>query len=546
MSPHLGAPASANDHFTCSDSALAGCLTRNEVPDATQKVAIRRILNDGDGRVLSLNQQIDDLIKQRAELVEKLDLYRLALVSPMRALPYDILAEIMRLSIGPQAWRRGRAPPHAIMALMHVCSGWRAVASGHAQLWTSLCIYGNRASSPDAIRQIHAWFKRARPMTVSLYIDPRSHLTRHLLKDDLGLLTHQISALSVHCPIDMLADFLHLPPGAFPALEKLDLSLGSGSAVLPPHTRHGLSIFKEARLLRSLHLSGINNLRTGALSTEMPIDWARLEELELRQPTDRHDIPRLFRQCTSLRRAFIDLTNVSAAQSVPSLIVDFPSLALLDISFEVWPAALMDASHFRHLTQLAFSSAVRLTETNLSRLGPHVPQLEKILLRDVDLFDWENKLDTFLADLHCLREIVFCDATLSPRSIMPVFSNRAACGGGMLVPHLERLIFDNIDIGAEDEDLRNYTDAFGLAVDVLGIRLENTPLCEFQLTWSWRYKHESIPLYGHAKYSVRLLQDLIDAYPALYADVEDLRIFTERIQTGAYGAPGQREDYAAA
>ncbi|TRM59873.1 hypothetical protein BD626DRAFT_506715 [Schizophyllum amplum] len=435
----------------------------------------------------------------------------------------------MRLCIAPETWWHSAAgaSPLAIMVFMHVCSGWRA-------------------SGPDATRQIHAWFRRARPMTVSLYIASPSHPTRQLLKHDLGSLTHQISGLSVYCPLEMLADFLHLPPNVFPALEKLDLSFGWDSlSAVAPRMHHGLTIFKEARLLRTLFLAGVYHLRTGALSTEIPIDWARLEELELRHrgPKDRHAIPDLFRQCTRLRRAVLDLTNAKALQPIPNHIIDFPFLVLLEITFKVWPAALMDASRFRHLKELTLASDVRLTDTNLSKLGPHMPQLGKLVLRNVDLFDWENEFDGFLANIYCLREIVFFDAKLSPRAIFPAFGDRAARGGGTLVPHLEKLSFDNIDIGVEDEDLENYTDAFGLIVDILGTRLESTPLCDCYLSWSWRYKFDTIPLYGHAKYTIRLLQGLIDAYPALSIAIEDLEEFVERIQTGAIEPPIRREDY---
>ena len=147
---------------------LKGCLLHNDPPDSDLRVALLRLIRGLEGRVRALDQKstselsLADHVKERGARDHELRLCRMALNSPIRCMPNELLACIF--CHVPHK----RSSPASVLKHVQVCQRWRAVALEEPQLWTQLTLEDAQAIGANAVEQVHAWFRRAHPLSVSL------------------------------------------------------------------------------------------------------------------------------------------------------------------------------------------------------------------------------------------------------------------------------------------------------------------------------------------------------------------------------------------
>ncbi|KAJ6578974.1 hypothetical protein B0H10DRAFT_1745005, partial [Mycena sp. CBHHK59/15] len=124
------------------DSPFKGILHTNAVPSQSDCWRIRALLVGPRKEAHELTQEIgriqamlDDLTQKRDHLVNLIDAH-LALVSPVRRLPDDVVREIFAASLPSEyAVMDGAESP---LLLCQICRLWRHLALSTPRLWASL------------------------------------------------------------------------------------------------------------------------------------------------------------------------------------------------------------------------------------------------------------------------------------------------------------------------------------------------------------------------------------------------------------------------
>ncbi|KAJ6561809.1 hypothetical protein B0H19DRAFT_943958 [Mycena capillaripes] len=135
-------------------------------------------------------RSLDELNAKRAILAADIDAH-LALLSPIRRIPDDILREIF-VSCLPQTHNAVISPRKAPLLLCDVTSGWRYVALSTPQLWSSLhlVIPGSREQTENISFLVERWIARSgmRPLSLSIVPAPNICLSPWFSWPPLNLL----------------------------------------------------------------------------------------------------------------------------------------------------------------------------------------------------------------------------------------------------------------------------------------------------------------------------------------------------------------------
>ncbi|KAJ7253540.1 hypothetical protein C8J57DRAFT_1473857 [Mycena rebaudengoi] len=155
-------------------------LNTNIIPDDAECQQIRDFLVDPCKEAAHLAEQIarmqkvlEDLTQKHDDLAEFIDAH-LALVSPARRLPDDVVREIFVASLPTHANRNcainAREPP---LLLCAISRSWRNLALSTPQLWASIHIVAPSSDKTERmINTVHAWLARsgALPLSISLTV----------------------------------------------------------------------------------------------------------------------------------------------------------------------------------------------------------------------------------------------------------------------------------------------------------------------------------------------------------------------------------------
>ncbi|KAJ7755561.1 hypothetical protein B0H16DRAFT_1458635 [Mycena metata] len=146
------------------DTPFKAILHTNTVPSDGDCQRIRELLAGPRREAAKLTEEIERLHALIKELTEKRDNLNefidphLALISPIRRLPHDVVAEIFAACLPPDrnAVIQGTESP---LLLCHICQAWRTLALSTPRLWASLHIVG--PPTPPKLHQINeavAWW----------------------------------------------------------------------------------------------------------------------------------------------------------------------------------------------------------------------------------------------------------------------------------------------------------------------------------------------------------------------------------------------------
>ncbi|KAJ7253491.1 hypothetical protein C8J57DRAFT_1473819 [Mycena rebaudengoi] len=153
-------------------------LNTNIIPDDAECQQIRDFLVDPRKEAVHLAEQIarmqkvlEELTRKRDDLTEFIDAH-LALVSPARRLPDDVVREIFVASL-PANRNCAISAKESPLLLCAICQSWRHLALSTPQLWASVHIVARSNNQTERmIDTVHTWLARsgALPLSMSLVV----------------------------------------------------------------------------------------------------------------------------------------------------------------------------------------------------------------------------------------------------------------------------------------------------------------------------------------------------------------------------------------
>lgn len=162
-------PHAKNPTLSASHLIPRHLLTRNAPPSSSEVLQIRDLVSSLNSNLTSMDAEIAAAQARLTALQQARDeelqtkAYCFGILSTLRNLPPEIVAEIFSYVVCNPAEAPVFVPIHAVVSLGHICSGWRRVAYSTPRLWASLSI---TRRVPDLAR----WLKLSGTVGLSLEI----------------------------------------------------------------------------------------------------------------------------------------------------------------------------------------------------------------------------------------------------------------------------------------------------------------------------------------------------------------------------------------
>ncbi|KAJ6583112.1 hypothetical protein DFH09DRAFT_978943 [Mycena vulgaris] len=303
-------------------------LNTNYVPSDSEVDQIHAFLVEPKNELACVDAQIDEMNILIHQLKVKRDALNaeiqpyMALISPIRRIPQDVLQEIF-LACLPQAHNALIDPGAAPMLLGRICGHWRSVAYSTPRLWSSLHIPALSSTwlstMPLKIKLklamiVAKWLDRAAgcPLSISLSRAMGHHI------DPLGAdakftgVSRRIHHLSIVGQVNDVRPLLLIHPEDLPRLESIDLRCYSASD--EPST-----FWAGAPILRAPNLSRVAlDVLTDVLT--LPLQWSQMTHLHLScfpvrnsntdsGGLDQNGAQELLHRCPNLVRCLLRFTN---------------------------------------------------------------------------------------------------------------------------------------------------------------------------------------------------------------------------------------------
>ncbi|KAJ7615847.1 hypothetical protein FB45DRAFT_234518 [Roridomyces roridus] len=338
------------------ESPFQKSLYTNDVLSDAECGRMRHFLTGPEAEAASLTQQINRLQSQLDELSAKRDSLHqfidahLALVSPFRRLPEDLVREIFVACLPSKENATLRASD-APMLLCHITRYWRNLALSTPRLWTSLHIFCPPAMVDSTMVQrindtADAWLSRSGSLPLSLslvqgpsFFPPTDNLLVDSHRSACTMLLQTLVKFAARWGSVRLriADAFDLTPLTQVVPE--DVQMLRSAAIdywdnldMPFLAAHGLTTL---------------SLRVSELPAIASIHWESLLHLTLSMSNDghdetsgSHDVLPVLRQCSRLETLNVDFDYFSmhAHQSPPAQQppCDLPHLRRLSVLGSGW------------------------------------------------------------------------------------------------------------------------------------------------------------------------------------------------------------------
>ncbi|KAF8208537.1 hypothetical protein K438DRAFT_1812397 [Mycena galopus ATCC 62051] len=253
---------------------------------------------------------------------QRADVAALSSISPIRALPVELLAEIFKLTI--------HDPTHIKDAfrVSQVCADWRQIAQSTPQLWTGPIRVDLRTRSHDLdqvyVDGLKAWLTRSAPLPVPIsFIPEYTNISPRVLEVVLTLAPRwrslEVGKFWEHKISIPLSLVTQLAGGSLDCLEELDLAGRFVEDVDPS----SIISFATVPRLRKLNMS---------IHPQIHVPWAQLNDLTLGYTSPDIALDTLA-QCPNLTRASICTGGWTGIPEAGRDILSFSHLHTLTVSF---------------------------------------------------------------------------------------------------------------------------------------------------------------------------------------------------------------------
>ncbi|KAJ6586388.1 hypothetical protein DFH09DRAFT_1028589 [Mycena vulgaris] len=334
-------------------SPFTSKLGTNYCPQDAEIAEIKALIVEPGLRLKCLDDEITDLQQALAKLKEehsRLGTYiegHMALISPARRLPLDIIQEIFLACI-PTHRNCVMSATEAPVLLGRICSSWRTISLSTPRLWSTLHIalspYNNNMSLVlyeekllQRLATTKTWLARSGECGLSIslqgpyYAVGLSEATQVLLQALLPLSSRweHIEFTAVH---SVLAALSHLTEADVPTLKSFtvnEIHDGQGHAIQPD----------SFPLLRGLAISSISLSEIALSPLELPLRWDNLVNLsimagwgQLGDPLITSEVAlQLLSRCPALQTCQLQVNDLPDTGSGMKHIIECASLHALDL-----------------------------------------------------------------------------------------------------------------------------------------------------------------------------------------------------------------------
>ncbi|KAK7022101.1 hypothetical protein R3P38DRAFT_2710032 [Favolaschia claudopus] len=363
-------------------SPFADHLGTNYVPSDAEVAEIRSLLAGPEENLARLNAEIEALERALIELREKrealkqpIDAHR-ALISPIRLLPFDILAEIF-LACLPSKREALIDESKAPLLLGRICRHWRAVAYSTPALWSSIHIPWESECPPAILAKLEtvvdAWLRRSAACSLSVSLAVPYHAVDvafdskgHKLILQVLSVSGRLCHLGLNGGSELLRPFLQLGQQDLPRLRSIAINC------LNDQFSSGDASYMEP--LQVSTLQHISLIARDVNPLTLPINWSQLTRLRLECEGRRgifggvegglvlDDALNVLRRASNLVFCHLRFYHTPTAvgpqtfsSSAPIILPHIRTLTLTDVILEKWISHLV-APNLRYL-QIGSTSA---------------------------------------------------------------------------------------------------------------------------------------------------------------------------------------------
>ncbi|KAJ7719186.1 hypothetical protein DFH07DRAFT_859518, partial [Mycena maculata] len=292
------------------DSPFTDILYTNSIPSDADCQRICDLLVGPRAEIAQLTDMIDELTKKRAALAEFITAH-LALVSPVRRLPADIMQEIFVACL-PSGQNSVIAEHDAPLLLCHVCQAWRNLALSTPRLWASLHIsVPPMERMPSMNDTVKGWFSLSISVAAS-YVYDESELGTRMLLDILVCFSRRWEHIRFKVP-----SYPTLDPMA--SLSPLDVPILRTVAIEGFDRRTDDNPWDDGTSWNNLNFLGSTSLHSacipsaGTTLSSIPLRWEALRRLSLRRHFVAADVAlTILKQCSLLETCSLMLTERDA------------------------------------------------------------------------------------------------------------------------------------------------------------------------------------------------------------------------------------------
>ncbi|KAF7352126.1 F-box domain-containing protein [Mycena venus] len=333
-------------------------------------------------RLDALWQELSDKQQRLEQFVDA----HLALVSPVRRLPEDVMRAIFTASLSSTR-NPAISADEAPLLLCRICKSWRSIALSTPRLWAAIHIV-----VPDPLRLqrlanwLVIWFERSGvvPLHISMVFSRTSESSLRDISPILSALTavaRRWRDIELPLPGHLLAGsrLLSLSPDEVPLLEKVNISQYDESTMAG-------SAFLATESLRSLTIPATLDCRG------IPVSWRYLRHLNITQGASwgsRFTCPvalAVLRQCTALQTCEFGLTDIAGENDlIPTEEFSLPQLRHLSITRHdpMHRSHLFGAVTLPNLESLHYEvrNNDQSAQPELPRLLPSTPSLQSFTIQ---------------------------------------------------------------------------------------------------------------------------------------------------------------------
>ncbi|KAJ7085626.1 hypothetical protein C8R43DRAFT_1082735 [Mycena crocata] len=410
------------------DSIPPELTTTNVPPTDHQTSHIQRVIAEREQLGRELNHQyyvarasLEDVEYRRDQ--NRRDIVRLkAVISPVRRIPREILAEIFHFCVVNSRFINYSYsvadPRHAPVILTHVCSFWRDVGINTPRLWDRLSLYFSKHASNSGMESmVRELANRSTPHP--LRIDVGTADVEYENGQPLDILPalatlqdvcERMETLHVDLPLPHFQPLLAVPIPAFPRLRDLSITLATELQLDRPVSLEGiLAFFQSCPRLVELKIDiGFMAPLVDIFASDFP--WSSLTHLHMSAPLNFLEARSVLARGALLQRCVFenlvadrppDQPDLTTLHTLPALkrlavyhtstlpssilfdIFAFPNLRDLEIDVWGWSEdaliALLERSHFA-LASLSLRN-VGIPADELVHFLSLNPTLEALVLR---------------------------------------------------------------------------------------------------------------------------------------------------------------------
>ncbi|KIK62002.1 hypothetical protein GYMLUDRAFT_42435 [Collybiopsis luxurians FD-317 M1] len=368
-------------------SPFVSVLGTNYVPFSAEIAQLKAVLIEPQQELLRLESEItrvqavlDTLLSERSRVEAYIDAHQ-ALISPIRQIPNETLAEIFKWCLPSDTIYGLRSLQHAPLLLTMVCRDWRRVAIETPRLWSSLHIYFPPHLSQDAASQriagINSWLQRSGSLPVFISLDGGSAVRRlrldnqqesgsmeSLLKTVLYFRDRMQNLNLVLNRTDQMTFHESLPSGSsFPYLVSLVLKDLRSPMIVDERVQYHTALLAKMPMLRSLDIETLKGREHISYHT-LSCRWDMLTDLAIRDILTPSDLLGVLAGCSMLKTfkagVTISVQNFDHSALPTAILADLAVLHLRISTVSVPGISSMEREEVEHqqVNHLAHISAV--------------------------------------------------------------------------------------------------------------------------------------------------------------------------------------------